>query len=71
MRGIFIRALGTNQKLELIYINKDNQITHRIIKVLAVTETSIKAYCYHKRQFRIFKIANILSVTPLRRSRGA
>lgn len=71
MKRILNHAASTQQKLEMIYINKDNQISQRIIKVLKVTETSIKAYCYTKRQFRIFKLDNILSVGPLRQRRGA
>ncbi|MBS4196634.1 hypothetical protein [Lederbergia citri] len=71
MKGIINRALGTEQKLELIYINNDNQISHRIIKVLAVTDHIVKAYCYTKRQFRSFKLENILSVRILGQKRGA
>ncbi|MBS4198630.1 hypothetical protein KHA93_03070 [Bacillus sp. FJAT-49732] len=71
MKGIINRANGTDQRLELIYMNNDNQISQRIIKVLAVTDQSIKAYCYTKQQFRTFKLENILSVAPFRSRRSA
>ncbi|GIN92753.1 hypothetical protein J22TS1_38040 [Siminovitchia terrae] len=70
MIGLLKRAAGSSQRLELIYINKENKISQRTIKVLAVTESTIKAYCYTKRQFRTFKLANILSIGQIRR-RGA
>ena len=71
MNGILKRAAGTQQKLELIYITNENQISQRIIKVLAVTDHAIKAYCYTKKQFRTFKLENILSGAPFRNRRTA
>lgn len=71
MKGILNRASESHQKLEMIYISSDNQISQRIIKVLAVNELSVKAYCYNKKQFRTFKLSNILSVGPVRHRRGA
>ncbi|MCJ8008883.1 hypothetical protein ACFFF5_10155 [Lederbergia wuyishanensis] len=67
MNGILNRAAGTDQRIELIYINKNNQLSKRIIKVLSVTDQAIKAYCYTKRHFRTFKLENILSVGPIKR----
>ncbi|WP_456076488.1 WYL domain-containing protein [Lederbergia citri] len=71
VKGILKRAAGTEQKLDLIYVKKDNQLSQRTIKVLAVTDYSVKAYCYTKRQFRTFKLDNILSVVPFRNRRTA
>ncbi len=67
MIGLLKRAAGSSQRLELIYTNRDNQLSQRIIKVLAVTESTIKAYCYTKRQFRTFSLENVLSVGLIRR----
>ncbi|MCJ8008132.1 hypothetical protein ACFFF5_10880 [Lederbergia wuyishanensis] len=71
MIGIINRAVGTEQRLELIYINNDSQLSQRIIKVLAVTDKAVKAYCYTKRQFRTFKLENILSAGPFHKRMGA
>lgn len=71
MKGMLTKAAGTQDKLEMIYLAKDNQITLRIIKELAVADDKIKAYCYTKRHFRTFKLDNILSVGPLRKRMGA
>ncbi|RST59962.1 hypothetical protein D5F11_009660 [Siminovitchia terrae] len=67
MSGLLKSAAGSSQRLELVYINRDNQLSQRIIKVLAVTESTIKAYCYTKRQFRTFSLENVLSIGPIRR----
>ncbi|VEF48296.1 Uncharacterised protein [Bacillus freudenreichii] len=71
MKSLLNRASWSRQRLELIYINKNNQISQRIIKVIEVTELTINAYCYQKRQFRTFNLANILSIAPVRQRRGA
>lgn len=71
MQSLLKRAVGSRQRLEMIYINKNNQITQRIIKVIGVTESTIKAYCFTRRQFRTFNTANILSIAPVRQRRGA
>lgn len=69
MKSLLKRAAGSRQKLEMIYLNNGGQLSQRIIKVIAVTESTIKAYCYSKRQFRTFNIANVLSIGPVRRGR--
>ncbi|MCM3110697.1 hypothetical protein [Lederbergia lenta] len=71
MEGLLKRAAGTETKLEMIYLSNDGTVSQRIIKVLKVTDESVKAYCYYRKRFRSFKLENILSVGPLRQKRGA
>lgn len=71
MKAMLQRSIETEDKLQLIYLSNAGSISQRVIKVLAVTDTSIKAYCYTKRQFRTFKLVNILSVGPIRKRLGA
>lgn len=71
VKGILLRAIHNKNPHELIYINNDNQISQRIIKVFAVNDNQIKAYCYTRKQLRTFKLENILSVAPLRKKVGA
>ena len=70
MKGLLDRAVESQQMLEMIYIANDNQLSQRIIKVLKVTDDSIKAYCNTKRQFRTFKLDNILSVLTCLETNG-
>lgn len=63
------RAVASHSKLEMIYINKEKQISQRVIKVLDVEDQTVKAYCYTHRQFRTFNINNILSIGPIQKRR--
>ncbi len=44
-----------------IVYTKDGVITERDIKVLEIGDTCIKAYCYWRRQNRVFSRENILA----------
>jgi hypothetical protein len=44
-----------------IMYQKGNEITQRKIKVLAIEDNCIKAFCYLRNERRVFKIENILS----------
>lgn len=67
MEGILLRAAADKKPIEMIYMSKDNQISQREIRVIAVNESKVKAYCYLKKQYRIFSLDNILSVAPARK----
>ncbi|KRG12536.1 hypothetical protein ACA30_08480 [Virgibacillus soli] len=62
MNNLLKRACNHKTPIQIIYIDSQNHLSQRTIKVLAITNTFIKAYCYSKRQFRTFKMENILSV---------
>jgi len=66
MRSILLRALESGEKLEMIYIAKNNEMTHRTIKVLSVGFDSFTAFCYLRNKQRTFLMKNILSVGPKR-----
>ncbi|WP_018663809.1 hypothetical protein [Heyndrickxia acidiproducens] len=72
MKSLLLNAVESGERLEMIYISEKGEISQRIIKVLNVEDGSIKAYCCTRRQFRTFKLVNILSVGHLRKyNRGA
>jgi predicted DNA-binding transcriptional regulator YafY len=48
--------------VEIIYIDKDQQITQRLIELRSVKSGSIKAYCLQRKALRIFKIESILAI---------
>ncbi|MBM7713175.1 hypothetical protein MHB50_13330 [Siminovitchia sp. FSL H7-0308] len=64
MKRLLMRAALSGERLEIIYLSENNQLSQRVIKVLFVSETTVKAYCYFKKQCRTFKRENILSVAP-------
>jgi predicted DNA-binding transcriptional regulator YafY len=50
--------------LEMIYLSEDNQISQRKLLVKEVNNEYIRAYCLLRKQVRIFKRDNILSIMP-------
>ncbi len=55
------------QEIELVYIDRNNKITQRRIKVLSVHQNCIKAFCYLSRSPRTFKRENILAIRQLKK----
>jgi predicted DNA-binding transcriptional regulator YafY len=72
MRGVITRAIENQQPVQMIYLSKDGKFSQRWIRVIAINEKKIKAYCYLRRKYRIFQLDQILSISPLRKnSKGA
>ncbi|MFC3040518.1 hypothetical protein ACFOGI_09700 [Virgibacillus xinjiangensis] len=71
MKELFTRISGGTQKLEMIYLSGNGQISQRIIRVVKVEGEYVLAYCYTKKEVRKFKLDRILSAYPVRRKVGA
>ena len=65
MNNLFNRSLREKTKLEVIYIKKNGTTTQRVVRVIAVSEDHILAYCFYKRQVRRFNRENILAALPV------
>lgn len=63
MNGLLVRALESKEKLEIIYLSNSNEISQRKIRVIEVNKQSVKAYCFLRKQYRIFSLNNILSIS--------
>lgn len=68
MNGIIKRSIESGNPVEVIYIDCKEKISQRTVKVLEVNEDAIKVYCYFRKQKRTFKLSNVLSVAPIRKS---
>ncbi len=57
-----------NQKLpiELIYLNGSGDFSQRTVIVRKIYEDRVLVYCMQKKQVRMLKLANILSVDKVR-----
>lgn len=64
MHRLLMKSLQEKQPVEIIYISDKQHITQRIILVNEIKPHYIKAYCFLRKQNRLFKIYNILSVSP-------
>ncbi|MEN8699117.1 WYL domain-containing protein [Bacillus infantis] len=64
MKGILYRSMEKNMAIQVIYLSAKNKLTHRKILVKDINGTTVLAYCFTRRQMRIFKLENILSLMP-------
>jgi predicted DNA-binding transcriptional regulator YafY len=68
MRGLLLNALQTQEPVEIIYLNDQGQLSQRVIILKSVGDTHINAFCELRRQWRTFKLSNILSAHLARRN---
>lgn len=71
MVGFLSSAMNEKEKIMIYYMDHDNNVTQRIIRVVEVDNKRVLAYCYYRKQVRSFKIENILSCGRIKRSVGA
>jgi predicted DNA-binding transcriptional regulator YafY len=71
MNGIFQRALGSRQRVIIMYMDGKNQITHREVRVLKINEDYLLVYCFAREGVRTLKRSNILSARPVNERAGA
>ncbi|WP_458296337.1 WYL domain-containing protein [Thermaerobacillus caldiproteolyticus] len=70
MRGLLLNALVSQEPLEIIYLSDRGQLSQRTIVLESVDDTHIKAFCQLRKQRRIFKLSNILSIRLAKHKRG-
>lgn len=68
MNGLLIRAIKENITLDMIYMSASNQITQRKIIIKEMDSSKIRAYCFLRKQTRLFRMDNILSVMPAKQT---
>lgn len=56
-----------NAIIEIIYMDRSGRFSQRSVRVLAVTEHYLKAYCSTAGQIRVFSLTNILGMRLIRR----
>lgn len=61
MEKLLKKSLDEAIPVEIIYQNKNNVFSKRIIQVRTMNETYIKAYCQVKKQVRIFRRDSIFA----------
>lgn len=71
MKGLLINSQELKIPIKIYYISKSNEVTRRIITVLAINDNSIRAYCHMRKAQRVFKLENILSCGPIGKSRAS
>ncbi len=65
MKEQLLKMLERNQLVDMMYFAKNGEITKRRIKVISVSDSTFKAYCFVKHASRTFTIDNVLSMFPV------
>lgn len=66
MHRFLMKVLHEKQPVEIIYVSDKQNITQRTILVHEMNPNYIRAYCFLRKQNRLFKLDNILSVFPIK-----
>lgn len=61
MKHILQWSKENKQKLILFYMDHNNQVTQRFVRVIDIQEDSFIAFCFYRKQVRRFKYSHILS----------
>lgn len=63
MNGLLMTSKEEQLPIEIMYLSKSGEITHRTVVVKDIQPDYIKGYCFLKQQPRLFKRSNILSAS--------
>ncbi|SDN90316.1 hypothetical protein [Alkalicoccus daliensis] len=64
MKGILDRAVEKGEKVQVIYLSGEGELTQRWVTVWKVTEKHLVCYCHYRKQKRTLTLSNILSAVP-------
>ena len=55
------------QVIEMIYLGKNGETSRRMVRIIELDAAGqrMKAYCYVRKAYRVFAVANILAIAPV------
>ncbi|KIV50612.1 hypothetical protein [Aneurinibacillus migulanus] len=59
----FLTYLG--RTIEIIYLNRNGELSQRKVRLLSVKDGRIRAYCFKRRATRYFSVENVLAMRPV------
>ena len=65
MYGVIIRAIEHQHLVQLIYLDAKQKITQRNVQPTEISGTHLKAFCFLRKQIRLFRLDCILAVAPI------
>ncbi|WP_249870037.1 hypothetical protein [Oceanobacillus saliphilus] len=71
MERLLLYSIENREKIVIFYMDRDNNVTQRFIRVIDISPGSVLAYCYYRKEVRSFRLDNILSFGPVKRRVGA
>lgn len=69
MNHLFHRSMENKEKIIIFYIDRNNNITQRVIRVISIEDGYIVAFCYWRKKVRSFTMDNILSAGSVKKKR--
>ncbi|MCG5104468.1 hypothetical protein [Oceanobacillus alkalisoli] len=66
MKGLFIKSMQHKEKIVIFYMDSNNEVTERYVRVLKMNDSHILVYCYYRKKVRTLKFDNILSCGSVR-----
>ncbi|SET17465.1 hypothetical protein SAMN05216389_106169 [Oceanobacillus limi] len=70
MNNWFLQSKELKKKIMIFYMDRNQKITQRIIRVVELKEDHVVAFCYYRKKVRTFRTDNILSAGPLQKDTG-
>ena len=61
MKGLFERSIKNKETIVIFYMDQDNKVTQRYVRVLKFNDDYAVVYCYYRKRVRKLKLDNILS----------
>lgn len=55
MKTLFLNSIEIKEKIVIFYMDSNNKVTQRYIRVLQVHDNYILAYCYYREKVRTFR----------------
>ncbi|MUK88000.1 hypothetical protein GMD78_06255 [Ornithinibacillus sp. L9] len=71
MNRWLIQSKEQKKKIMIFYMDRNNNVTQRIIRVVEIKDESIVAFCYYRKKVRTFRKSHILSAGSVRKRVGA
>jgi predicted DNA-binding transcriptional regulator YafY len=65
----FLSHLG--RTVEIIYMNRNGELSQRKIRVLSIKNGRIRAYCFARKATRYFAVENVLAMRPAKEKRAS
>lgn len=65
MKEQLLKVVKWNLLADMMYIDQNNVISKRRIKVTKIAGDTIRAYCFTRHAIRTFTIDHILALTPV------
>ena len=64
MKVLFERSVKNKETIVIFYMDQDNKVTQRYVRVLKYNNDYALVYCHYRKKVRTLKLDNILSAGP-------